>query len=211
MSQPETKQRILNAAEHLFAADGYHATSLRSITTAATVNLAAVNYHFGSKEALLEAVIVRRLSPLNEVRLGKLEALLKKAEQANEVPSVREILRTFVEPTLYLRQQGSDTEDFVALIGRILAEPRGVAMSIFIHHMEPLMIRLFQALTLSLPELSHQALFWRLHFVIGSLSHIMRCHERHSMVPDDVSIDLPVEELVEFFLDFTTAGMEEMK
>lgn len=211
MSQPETKQRILNAAEHLFAADGYHATSLRGITTAATVNLAAVNYHFGSKEALLEAVIVRRLSPLNEVRLGKLEALLKKAEQANEVPSVREILRTFVEPTLYLRQQGSDTEDFVALIGRILAEPRGVAMSIFIHHMEPLMIRLFQALTLSLPELSHQALFWRLHFVIGSLSHIMRCHERHSMVPDDVSIDLPVEELVEFFLDFTTAGMEEMK
>jgi AcrR family transcriptional regulator len=211
MSQPETKQRILNAAEHLFAADGYHATSLRGITTAATVNLAAVNYHFGSKEALLEAVIVRRLSPLNEVRLGKLEALLKKAEQANGVPSVREILRTFVEPTLYLRQQGSDTEDFVALIGRILAEPRGVAMSIFIHHMEPLMIRLFQALTLSLPELSHQALFWRLHFVIGSLSHIMRCHERHSMVPDDVSIDLPVEELVEFFLDFTTAGIEEMK
>ena len=211
MSQPETKQRILNAAEHLFAADGYHATSLRGITTAATVNLAAVNYHFGSKEALLEAVIVRRLSPLNEVRLGKLEALLKKAEQANEMPSVREILRTFVEPTLYLRQQGSDTEDFVALIGRILAEPRGVAMSIFIHHMEPLMIRLFQALTLSLPELSHQALFWRLHFVIGSLSHIMRCHERHSIAPDDVSIDLPVEELVEFFLDFTTAGMEEMK
>ena len=151
MSQPETKQRILNAAEHLFAADGYHATSLRGITTAATVNLAAVNYHFGSKEALLEAVIVRRLSPLNEVRLGKLEALLKKAKQANEVPSVREILRTFVEPTLYLRQQGSDTEDFVALIGRILAEPRGVAMSIFVHHMEPLMIRLFQALTLSLP------------------------------------------------------------
>jgi len=211
MSQPDTKQRILNAAEHLFATDGYHATSLRGITTAATVNLAAVNYHFGSKEALLEAVIVRRLSPLNEVRLGKLEALLKKAEQVKEVPSVRDILRTFVEPTLYLRQQGSDTEDFVTLTGRILAEPRGVAMSIFIHHMEPLMIRLFQALTLSLPELSRQALFWRLHFVIGSLSHVMRCHERHSMVPDDVSIDLPVDELVEFFLDFTTAGMEETK
>jgi AcrR family transcriptional regulator len=211
MSQPDTKQRILNAAEHLFATDGYHATSLRGITSAATVNLAAVNYHFGSKEALLEAVIVRRLSPLNEVRLGKLEALLKKAEQVKEVPSVRDILRTFVEPTLYLRQQGSDTEDFVALTGRILAEPRGVAMSIFMHHMEPLMIRLFQALTLSLPELSRQALFWRLHFVIGSLSHVMRCHERHSMVPDDVSIDLPVDELVEFFLDFTTAGMEETK
>jgi AcrR family transcriptional regulator len=211
MSQPDTKQRILSAAEHHFARDGYHATSLRSITTAANANLAAVNYHFGSKEALLEAVIERRLTPLNEVRLGQLEALLKKTQQAGEVPICRDVLRTFIEPTLRLRLQGSDSEDFVALIGRILAEPRGIAMSIFMHHMEPLMNRLFQALALSLPELPRQTLFWRLHFALGSLSHIMRCHERHSMVPDDVSIDLPVEELVGFFLDFTTAGMEETK
>jgi AcrR family transcriptional regulator len=211
MSQPDTKQRILSAAEHHFARDGYHATSLRSITTAANANLAAVNYHFGSKEALLEAVIERRLTPLNEVRLGQLEALLKKTQQTGEVPICRDVLRTFIEPTLRLRLQGSDSEDFVALIGRILAEPRGIAMSIFMHHMEPLMNRLFQALALSLPELPRQTLFWRLHFALGSLSHIMRCHERHSMVPDDVSIDLPVEELVGFFLDFTTAGMEETK
>ncbi|RLB67987.1 MAG: hypothetical protein DRH08_02270 [Deltaproteobacteria bacterium] len=211
MSQPDTKQRILNSAEHQFARDGYHAASLRGITTAAAVNLAAVNYHFGSKEALLEAVIVRRLNPLNETRLGQLEALLKKAEQAKEVPDVREILRTFVEPTLHLRQQGSDAEDFVALTGRILAEPRGVAMSIFVHHMETLMSRLFQALALSLPGLPHQALFWRLHFVVGSLSHVMRCHERHSMVPEDVSIDISVDDLVNQFLDFATAGMETAK
>lgn len=211
MSRPDTKQRILDSAEHLFARDGYHATSLRSITAVATVNLAAVNYHFGSKEALLEAVIVRRLKPLNEIRLGQLEALLQKANQAEEVPTCRDILRTFVEPTLHLRQQGSDAEDFVALIGRILAEPRGVAMSIFMHHMEPLMVRLFQALALSLPEVSHQTLFWRLHFVIGSLSHIMRCHERHSIVPEDISTDMHVDDLVELFLDFAAAGMEVTK
>jgi AcrR family transcriptional regulator len=211
MSQPDTKQRILNAAEHLFSRDGYHATSLRSITAVAAANLAAVNYHFGSKEALLEAVIMRRLDPLNEVRLGQLEALLQKAEQAEEVPSCRDILRTFVEPTLRLRQQGADAEDFIALIGRILAEPRGLAMSIFLRHMGPLMTRLFQALELSLSELSRQTLFWRLHFTIGSLSHIMRCHERHSMAPEDISVDLPVDELVELFLDFATAGMEETK
>ncbi len=208
MSKPDTKQRILSAAEHHFARDGYHATSLRNITATAKVNLAAVNYHFGSKEALLEAVIERRLSPLNEIRLGQLDALLKHAEQAGEMPTCRDILRTFVEPTLYLRQQGSDTEDFIALIGRILAEPRGVAMSIFMHHMEPLMGRLFQALTLSLPELSRETLFWRVHFAIGSLSHIMRCHERHAMVPEEINIDKPGGELVELFLDFTTAGME---
>jgi AcrR family transcriptional regulator len=211
MSRPETKQRILSAAEHHFARDGYHGTSLRSITTVANVNLAAVNYHFGSKEALFEAVIERRLTPLNEVRLGQLEALLKETEQAGEVPICRDVLRTFIEPTLRLRLQGSDSEDFVALIGRILAEPRGVAMSIFMHHMEPLMNRLFQALALSLPELSRQTLFWRVHFALGSLSHIMRCHERHAMVPEDIIIDMEVEDLVELFLDFVTAGMEATK
>jgi AcrR family transcriptional regulator len=208
MSQPDTKQRILDAAEHLFARDGYHATSLRGITTTADANLAAVNYHFGSKEALLEAVIVRRLDPLNEVRRGQLEALLRKAELAGELPSCREVLRAFVEPTLRLRQQGSEAEDFIALIGRTLAEPRGIAMSIFLRHMQPLLQRIFQALALSLPALTEQDLFWRMHFTMGCLSHIMRCHERYSMVPDNVNIDLPVDELIEHFLDFTTAGME---
>ena len=208
MSQPDTKQRILDAAEHLFARNGYHATSLRGITTTADANLAAVNYHFGSKEALLEAVIVRRLDPLNEIRNSQLEALLQKAERAGELPSCREVLRAFVEPTLRLRQQGSEAEDFIALIGRTLAEPRGIAMSIFLRHMQPLLQRIFQALALSLPALTEQDLFWRMHFTMGCLSHIMRCHERYSMVPDNVNIDLPVDELIEHFLDFTTAGME---
>ena len=87
--QREREQRlatILGAAQTLFARDGYHATSLRGITTAAGVNLAAVNYHFGSKEALLEAVIVRRLTPLNEIRRGRLETLLQEAASAGERP-----------------------------------------------------------------------------------------------------------------------------
>jgi AcrR family transcriptional regulator len=211
MSHVDTKQRILDTAEHLFARDGYHATSLRSITAEAEANLAAVNYHFGSKEALLESIIDRRLSPLNAVRLGQLEALLKKAEEADTLPDCREVLRTFIEPTLRLRKQGSGTENFVALIGRTLAEPQGVAMSIFMRHMEPLMVRLFQALELSLPDVSRQLLFWRVHFMMGSLSHVMRCHERHSIVPEDVNIDMSVAEEVEVFLDFAVAGLEVTK
>ena len=64
------------------------------------------------------------------------------------------------------------------------------------------------ALTLSLPELTPQNLFWRLHFTIGALSHVMRCHERHSLVPDTLSVDLGVDELVDVFLDYATAGLE---
>ena len=70
------------------------------------------------------------------------------------------------------------------------------------------MNRLFQALALSLPELPRQTLFWRVHFALGSLSHIMRCHERHAMVPEDVNVDVEVGDLVELFLDFASAGME---
>ncbi len=211
MSQLDTKQRILDAAEHLFANDGYHATSLRSITSAAEANLAAVNYHFGSKEALLEAVIERRLGPLNELRRSQLERLLQQAEKKSELPSCRDILRTFVEPTLRLRQQGSGSEDFISLIGRILAEPKGLAMSIFMRHMEPLMAQLFETLISSLPELPRQTVLWRVHCLIGSLSHIMRCHERYCLVPEVVSVNMDVETEVELFLDFATAGMEATK
>src|SRR6478735_927974 len=71
-----TKTRILDAAERLFVEHGFEATSLRSLTSAAGVNLAAVNYHFGSKEELFQAVLTRRLDPMNQERielLGRVE------------------------------------------------------------------------------------------------------------------------------------------
>src|ERR1700682_4102017 len=64
----DTKTRILDAAESLFMEHGFEATSLRSLTTAAGVNLAAVNYHFGTKEVLFRAVLTRRLDPMNQER-----------------------------------------------------------------------------------------------------------------------------------------------
>ncbi|MEO8847906.1 MAG: helix-turn-helix domain-containing protein, partial [Casimicrobiaceae bacterium] len=74
-----TKERILDAAEHLFMQLGFDATSLRAITGDAEVNLAAANYHFGSKEELFEAVLTRRLDPMNQRRL----ALLTEYEYAS--------------------------------------------------------------------------------------------------------------------------------
>src|SRR3954453_20324524 len=73
----DTKTRILDAAERLFVEHGFEATSLRSLTSAAGVNLAAVNYHFGSKEELFQAVLTRRLDPMNQERID----LLAKVER----------------------------------------------------------------------------------------------------------------------------------
>src|ERR1700688_243243 len=89
----DTKTRILDAAEKLFGQNGFDATSLRDITTEADVNLAAVNYHFQSKESLVEATILRCSSPVNDRRLAMLDA-------AGPKPTVEQILEAFVGPVL---------------------------------------------------------------------------------------------------------------
>jgi AcrR family transcriptional regulator len=94
----ETRERILDAAERLFARKGITSTSMRALTAAAGVNLAAVHYHFGSKEALLDAVIERRAEPCNAARNRALDRHL--AERAEAAPDVEQVLRAFLEPVV---------------------------------------------------------------------------------------------------------------
>lgn len=209
MSQPDTKQKLLDCAEELFAQDGFHAVSLRAITHQAGANLAAVNYHFGSKEALLEAVITRRLEPLNVRRLELLEQELAGAAREDRRPRARAIWRALAEPTLQLREPGSGAEHFVALVGRLLSEFRGPAREIFLAQMGPLMMRIFLALQQALPGLPADQLFWRVHFAIGALAHIMRCDVGKMPLPPGVDPELETGALVEALLDFTVAGLEE--
>jgi len=204
----DTKQRILDAAEEQFGRDGFAASSLRKITRQACANLAAVNYHFGSKEGLLDAVIARRIEPVNRLRQEQLDKALNAAARESRRPEPREIWRAMVEPTLRLRQPGSGAEHFIALVGRILAEPRGPGQEIFLRHLRPLLMRFFEALHQALPDLSRSLLFWRVHFAIGSLSHLMRCNEQGVKLPPGVDASADVEELIEMVLDFTTAGLE---
>src|SRR3954466_13792496 len=94
----DTRERILDTAERLFAERGFGATSLRSIIASAEVNLAAVHYHFRSKEALLEAVIVRRLEPLNRERLELLDQYEREAGKWG--PSLEQILDALLSPPI---------------------------------------------------------------------------------------------------------------
>lgn len=204
----DTKQRILDAAEELFAREGYAATSLRRVTELADVNLAGVNYHFGTKEGLLEAVIARRIEPLNDMRKAQLDAALAKAAQAGVRPEPRAVWRAMVEPTLRLREPGSGAEHFISLVGRILAESPGPAREIFLRHMLPLMYEFYAALQQALPGLSRSILYWRIHFAIGALSHLMRCNEQVAQLPPGVEPVADVETLITLLLDFTTAGLE---
>jgi AcrR family transcriptional regulator len=206
---PDTKQRLLDAAETLFAQEGFHNTSLRAITGRAGVNLAAVNYHFGSKEALLDAVIERRLSPLNALRRANLESVSHRARQAGRRPKVEATLRAFIEPTLRFRESGPGAEAFITLLGRILAEPDAALRDLFIRRIKPLFFLLFQVLHEALPEVDEATLFWRLQFVFGAMGHTMCWAGRLGELPEDLPAPVAdTEALVRMLLDFVTAGME---
>lgn len=208
MSQPDTKERILDAAEHLFAAEGFHNTSLRAITGAAGANLAAVNYHFGSKEALLEALFERRLVPLNRLRREKLEAVRQAARESGRRPPTDGVLRAFVEPTLRFRDSGGGAESFVRLVGRAIAEPDDTLRKIFMRHMEPIFFLLYDTLRDALPRLTPSELFWRLHFALGAMSHTMCMAGRFQLLPPGVAPPTDTASLTALVLDFITAGME---
>jgi len=206
MAQPDTRERILDAAEELFAVQGYHGTSLRAITAAAAVNLAAVNYHFGSKEALLEEVLRRRMLPLNTLRDAALDAVVAKAAASGTRPDVGDIFRAFIAPTVRFCYGESRANHFSTLVGRSIAEPDATVRGIFLQLVQPLLERLMALLGAALPELSPAAIFWRLQCSIGATTHLMRLlgHGRGLMphMPEQVDTEALIDELV----TFVTAG-----
>lgn len=164
-----TKDRILNAAERLFARDGFEATSLRAITAEADVNLAAVNYHFQSKEALVQAVIGRRMGPVNAQRLALLDAY---EFEAGDAPvALEKILDAFLRPVIEL--VGSHAHEFVPLIGRLYTESGEFAERMYKQQFEHVAQRFIPALQRALPELPRVELAWRVHFAIGAMAHTM--------------------------------------
>jgi AcrR family transcriptional regulator len=165
----DTKERILDAAERLFSHDGFEATSLRAITAEAHVNLAAVNYHFQSKEALVRAVIGRRLGPVNERRI----ALLDDCEAAaGDGPLPLEpVLDAFIRPVLEIAQ--THAKEFGPLMGRLYTEPGEFIKHVYKEHLEQVGARFVAAFERALPDLPPVDLMWRLHFVIGVMTHTL--------------------------------------
>lgn len=156
-----TKTRILDAAEKLFGQNGFDATSLRDITTEAQVNLAAVNYHFQSKESLIDAVIIRRLGPVNRRRMEMLDA-------AGPSPSLEQILEAFLSPVLEAELLNAGP-----MIGRVFSNPAEFAVRIFQRHLAPVARRFDEAFAAALPSVPAEERFWRLHFMAGAMTHLL--------------------------------------
>jgi AcrR family transcriptional regulator len=168
----DTKTRILDAAEVLFMEHGFEATSLRSLTSAAGVNLAAVNYHFGSKEELFQAVLTRRLDPMNQERIELLEKVEREA--AGKPMSCEKILFAMLIPALRLaRDERRGGKNFLRLVGRAYADPAPFIRHFLSAQYAEMIGRYKEAFSRALPHLSKQELTWRLHFVMGALSYTL--------------------------------------
>jgi AcrR family transcriptional regulator len=166
----DTKTRILNVAEQLFAEDGLDRVSIRHITEAAEVNLAAVNYHFGGKEELIAAVFERRLRPVNQARITALEGVEEKAHP--KAPKVEDILAAFIRPAVACcGEDESGSRAFSKLFGRCLAETRPEIETLLRKQFQPLADKLEIILRKALPHLSRSDVFWRLKFTFGALHH----------------------------------------
>ncbi|KAB2936347.1 MAG: TetR/AcrR family transcriptional regulator [Candidatus Contendobacter sp.] len=164
--EDDTRQRLLDAAEALFAEHGFAETSLRAITTQARANLAAVHYHFGSKDELLHAVFARRLKMLNEERLARLTAL----ETGGGPVTVETVLTAFIEPSLRLRRAGVQGERFTRLLGRAQIDASEALRDFLRDQYAPVLERFQQTLGRTLPQLQPGELRWRLYFALGVLS-----------------------------------------
>lgn len=166
MAQSETVERILDAAEQLFAEKGFAETSLRLITSKAGVNLAAVNYHFGSKKALIQAVFTRFLDPF----VSSLELELERNELAGSPEqTLEELLEMLVRLVLAIKpRSGNDLSIFMRLLGLAFSQSQGHLRK-YLGEVYGKVFKRYMTLVLrSTPELPLNVLFWRVHFMLGS-------------------------------------------
>ncbi len=203
-----TRSRILTASEGLFADRGFSATSVRMITSRAQVNVAAMHYHFGSKDQLIQELFALRLSPLNRQRLALLGRCQVDAD--GEAPSLEKILEAFVRPPVQLI---SDPESggmrFMQLLSRAFNSPDGAIREMIYGQFSEVIERFSGALGPRLPHLSREEAFWRFHFMVGAMSHTLHViadwKNLENFFPD-VPEPSQVDEVVDRLVSFLAAG-----
>lgn len=196
------KLRLIESAEKLFAEKGFEAVSVRDITKEAGANVAAVNYHFGSREGLVVAVVSRYMIPVSQARLASLE----RAERNGG--GVEEIIAAFVRPTVELVNKSELTEKLYGqLVGRIFTEPLVELPGDLEQTAKTVVERFTKALHKLLPDVPVEELVWRLHFVVGGLIHLLTHSGFLFRVGGNIVGTPSMETTISRFLKFATAGV----
>ncbi|MFN3244328.1 MAG: TetR/AcrR family transcriptional regulator [Planctomycetota bacterium] len=203
MPTTDTKDTILDAAEALFAEQGFAATSLRQLTQRAGVNLAAVNYHFGSKDELVKAVLRRRIEPINAERVRRLDAMAP--------PTLEGIVRAFVEPALRAIATSGTSPDGQAaglarIFGRISVEQPPFLRGFFAEQFGELGRRFVAMLQEAAPGIDAETTWLRMHFTVGAMAHTLQSAHMLTQVSGGACrIDDP-DELAEQLVAYAVGG-----
>ncbi|MBF8224253.1 MULTISPECIES: TetR/AcrR family transcriptional regulator [Halomonadaceae] len=167
MAQADTVTRILDTAEVLFAERGFAETSLRNITSKAKVNLAAVNYHFGSKKSLIQAVFARYLDPFTERFHAALDEL-EEEYRGRDIP-LETLLETMARTVLEVPAERNSLKVFMRLLGLAYSQAQGHLRRYIQEHYGGVFTRFTELVRRATPQLPDAERFWRLHFVLGSV------------------------------------------
>ncbi|ASP40975.1 TetR family transcriptional regulator [Bacterioplanes sanyensis] len=207
MAQKDTAKAILNAAEELFSERGFAETSLRNITTKANVNLAAVNYHFGSKKSLIQAVFARFLTPFSE---GLAQDLVEYRQQLNgRAPQLGELLRLLSSASM--RSGGNNPHRlgmFMRLLGLAYTQGQGHLRKFLRHEYGTLFRDYMELITAATPDLSNEERFWRIHFMLGATVFTLSGADAlTAMAEHDLGSSADVAQVVDKLVPFLAAGM----
>ncbi len=194
-----TRLSILNAAERCFGENGFDGVSLRTITEVAGVDLALVNYHFGSKENLLHEVIARRARLVHEERVEALELARQKA--GTQSPSIEAIVSAFLEPLLHRVATGdAGWRHYGSLISQLDVLPKFVALASDV--LDPTALHFINALRLALPDAPERSIYWGYMFLLGSMVQVISATGRIERLSRGLcrsdDIDGALRELVPF-------------
>ncbi len=196
-----TKERILHAAEDLFAQHGFAGTSLRQVTSRADVNIAAVNYHFGSKENLVHEVFKHRMDEMSEKRLASLAAAVEK-----DPADMEAILLAFIQPALALTLDRHGAS-FVRVLARAYAEKNDGLRNFLSENYGQVLREFAKAIARCVPDLSKEELYWRMDFVAGALTYAMADFGLIKRQPG-VSEKSHCEKAAQHLIKFAQAGLK---
>lgn len=198
-----TSDRILSVAAHLFATEGFHKVSLRRLTNVAGVNLASVAYHFGSKEGLIAAIFDRYCQPMMSHRQQMLAAC---TDKRGRPPMLEQIIEAFIVPAIFVTTDTGGGAIFTRLRAVLAQENHRLAEKLIRKHFDPTSTLFIEALHRCVPRLSKTDVYWRFHFLLGSLYYTTVNPKRISMLSNNKCDPTDTKTAVREMVKFVAAG-----
>lgn len=206
MPKSSTSERILDVAESLFAAKGFSETSLRQITSEADVNLAAVNYHFGSKEKLIQAIFERTLTPFCDALEKRLIAQVQRGGKQPTLEALFEVMVTTASEVY--KDDSKQFPRFMRLIGLAYTQTQSHLRAFLAERYGFVFRRFLVHIKMAAPEMPPKELFWRIHFALGSAIFTLSSFDGlKEMAKNDYDVDVSLPLAVSRLVPFMAAGI----